>query len=262
MALSIVTWNVNSVRQRLSHLLYYIDTYSPDIICLQEIKCQDEFFPKLEIEEKGYNVAVFGQKTFNGVAILSKYPFEDVIKAPIKANTDDEQARSLEVAISYNQKTIRVLSLYCPNGNPVNTEKFPYKLSWNENLYSHAQKLLAQEEAFVLLGDYNIIPEPIDAARPEKWVGDALFKPESRSFYRRLINLGLTDALRACTQSEGQYTFWDYVSGAWQKNDGIRIDHALLSPQAADLLSNIHIDKELRAHEKPSDHVPVRVIFR
>ncbi|HRK25361.1 MAG TPA: exodeoxyribonuclease III [Beijerinckiaceae bacterium] len=254
----IATWNVNSVRQRIGLLCEWLRTRAPDVVCLQEIKCVDEAFPTAEIEALGYNVAVHGQKTFNGVAILSKRPFDEVQRG-LPGGDGDEQARYIEAVISHAAGAIRVASIYLPNGNPLGTEKFPYKLAWMERLRRHAAGLLAYEEPLVLAGDYNVIPEARDARNPEQWLGDALFQPESRAALRALANLGLTDAIRATSDDPGLYTFWDYQAGAWQRDNGIRIDHLLLSPQAADRLIAAGIDRDERAREKPSDHVPVWV---
>jgi exodeoxyribonuclease-3 len=199
-----------------------------------------------------------GQKAFNGVALLSKLPLSDVRRG-LPGDEADEQARYIEAVVSTASGVVRVASIYLPNGNPLGTPKFPYKLAWLERLRLHAQTLLAYEEPLVLAGDYNVIPEPRDVSDPENWGGDALFQPESRAAYRQLLALGLTDALRACDDAAGLYTFWDYQAGAWQRNRGIRIDHLLLSPQAADRLSGVEIHKATRSWDKPSDHVPVSV---
>jgi exodeoxyribonuclease-3 len=252
----IVTWNVNSVRLRLPHLIDLLKEHQPDAVCLQELKCLDEQFPRTEIEEAGYNVETFGQKSFNGVAILSRAPLEDVRRG-LPGDEADEQARYIEGVLHGDHGPVRIASIYLPNGNPLGTEKFPYKLAWLERLRAHARELLRLEEKLVLAGDYNVIPEPRDASDPAAWVNDALFQQESRAAFRTLLNLGLTDALRATTDAPGLYTFWDYQAGAWQRNFGIRIDHLLLSPQAADSLRGVQILKEMRARDKPSDHVPV-----
>lgn len=253
----ISTWNVNSVRQRLEHLLAYLKEAEPDVLCLQELKCTDDAFPRLEIESAGYNVAVHGQKGFNGVAILSKLPLET--RAGLPGNDEDVQSRYIEATVPYDNGVLRVASIYLPNGNPVGTEKYDYKLAWMERLTAHVRELLKLEEPLVLAGDYNVIPGPRDAYDPAAWANDALFLPQTRERFRTLLNLGLTDALRAVSDEAGLYTFWDYQAGAWQKNLGIRIDHLLLSPQAADRLQNVTIDKQMRAREKPSDHVPIRI---
>ena len=257
----IATWNVNSLRQRLGHLETWLRQAEPDVVCLQEIKCVDEAFPKAEIEAMGYNVAVHGQKTFNGVAILSKRPFDEVTRG-LPGDPEDVQARYIEAVIPTGTGIVRVASVYLPNGNPVGTEKYPYKLAWMDRLAAHARTLLALEEPLILAGDYNVIPAARDVHDPELWAGDALFLPQTRARFQVLLNLGLVDALRACTDADGLYSFWDYQAGAWQKNNGIRIDHLLLSPQAADRLASCTIDTVTRAWEKPSDHVPVRLDLR
>jgi exodeoxyribonuclease III len=254
----IATWNVNSVRQRLEHLQTWLKETAPDIVCLQEIKCTDEAFPREPIEALGYNVAVHGQKTWNGVALLSKCPFDEVAPGLI-GDDADVQARFLEALVSTKTGVLRVVSLYLPNGNPPHTEKYAYKLAWMERLTRFARERLKLEEPMVLAGDYNVIPAPEDARRPEVWVNDALFLPQTRERFRALINLGLTDALRAVSDASDLFTFWDYQAGAFQKNDGIRIDHLLLSPQAADHLVGAGVDKHVRGWEKPSDHVPTWV---
>ncbi len=256
----IATWNVNSVRQRLEHLLRYLRDVGPDVLCLQEIKCTDALFPRAEIESAGYNVATHGQKGFNGVAILSKTPME--VENRLPGDDDDEQARYIEAIVTTARQPIRVACLYLPNGNPPETEKYPYKLRWMDRLIVRAATLLALEEPLVLAGDYNVIPAAGDVFDAQAWLGDALYLPTTRQKYQTLLNLGLTDALRATTDEAGLYTFWDYQAGAWQKNKGIRIDHLLLSPQAADRLVRVVIDKERRAEDKPSDHVPVRIEIR
>ena len=253
----IATWNVNSVRLRLPHLLGWLADTAPDVVCLQELKCVDEAFPREDIEAAGYNVAVHGQKGFNGVAILSKRPFEAVAGLP--GNDEDIQSRYLEAVIPDGDKAIRVASIYLPNGNPVDSEKYPYKLAWMDRLIAHASGLLKLEEPLVLAGDYNVIPDERDVHNPAAWVDDALFKPQTREKFRTLLNLGFTDAMRAVSDAPGLYTFYDYQAGAWQRGQGLRIDHLLLSPLAADRLQSVAIDKDRRAAEKPSDHVPIRV---
>jgi exodeoxyribonuclease III len=254
----IATWNVNSIKQRLEHLLTFVKSADPDVVCLQELKCVDEAFPRAEVEDAGYSVALHGQKAYNGVAILSKRPLEDVRRG-LPGDEADEQSRYIEGVVPIPGGVVRVASIYLPNGNPLGTPKFDYKLAWLERLRLHARELLRLEEPLVLCGDYNVIPEPIDAANPAAWTGDALFRPESRAAYRRLLALGLTDAVRSCSEQPGIYTFWDYQAGAFQRNNGIRIDHLLLSPQAADRLKSAAIRKETRGWDKPSDHVPVTI---
>lgn len=252
----IATWNVNSIKIRVENTLAWLKERDPDIVCLQELKCVDEAFPREPFEAAGYNVATHGQKTYNGVAILSKLPLEDVTPR-LPGDDSDEQARYLEAVVSTPAGALRVGSIYLPNGNPLGSEKFPYKLAWMNRLIAHASGRLAFEEPLVLCGDYNVIPNPEDAKNPRDWLGDALFQPESRGKLRELEALGFTDAIRACDSSPGLYSFWDYQAGAWQRNNGIRIDHLMLSPQAADRLVTAGIDKHVRAFEKPSDHVPV-----
>jgi exodeoxyribonuclease-3 len=252
----IATWNVNSVRQRLESLQAWLKEREPDIVCLQEIKCQDDAFPREPLEAMGYNVAVHGQKAFNGVALLSKLPFDEVAPGLI-GDDGDVQARFLEALVSTKEGVVRVVSLYLPNGNPAPGEKYDYKLKWMDRLIAFSRERMKLEEPLVLAGDYNVIPTPVDARRPEAWVNDALFLPQTREKFRALTNLGLTDAIRAVSDDPGLYSFWDYQAGSWPKNDGIRIDHLLLSPQAADRLVDAGIDKHVRAWDKPSDHVPV-----
>ncbi len=257
----IASWNINGVKARIDGLVTWLRETNPDVAVLQEIKSVDDGFPSSDIEALGYNVAVHGQKGFNGVAILSKTPLDDVSRG-LPGDDTDLQSRYIEAVVAAGKSIVRVGGLYLPNGNPLGTEKFTYKLAWMARLEAHAKHLLAQEEMFVLAGDYNVIPEPLDAKRPGDWVNDALFQPESRTAYRRLVNLGLTDAIRACYPDGDVYTFWDYQAGAFQKNNGIRIDHLLLSPQAADKLVRSGVDKFTRAWEKPSDHAPVWVELR
>ena len=255
--MKIATWNVNSVRQRTEHLLRYLRDAKPDVLCLQELKCVDTAFPHMEVAAEGYNAAVHGQKGFNGVAILAKAPVE--VTRGLPGGPDDEQARYIEGVVPNGEGIVRVASIYLPNGNPPQTEKYAYKLAFMDRLIAHAKNLLALEEPLVLAGDYNVIPTSLDAADPAAWEGDALFLPDTRARFRALLNLGLIDALRATSDDAGLYTFWDYQAGAWQRNKGIRIDHLLLSPRAADRLVEVAIDKETRGEERPSDHVPVRI---
>jgi exodeoxyribonuclease-3 len=252
----IATWNVNSIRQRLDHLLTWLRDCSPDIVCLQEIKSVDEAFPREAIEALGYNVVTHGQKTFNGVALLSRLPFDET-KPRLAGDDEDVHARFLEGVVTLKRGVLRVACLYLPNGNPPDTEKYPYKLKWMSRLLEYSKERLKAEEPLVLAGDFNVIPAAADVHNPAAWVNDALFRPATRESFQSLLGLGLTDALRAVTDAPGQYTFWDYQAGAWQKNQGLRIDHLLLSPQASDRLIDVGIDSYVRAWENPSDHVPV-----
>jgi len=260
--MKIATWNINGIKARHDNLIAWLKEAEPDVACLQEIKSVDENFPREAIEALGYNLETHGQKSFNGVALLSKHPFDEVNRELPMLNDDDEpdeQARFIEGVISTQSGVIRVVSLYLPNGNPVETEKFPYKLKWMERLEAWARERLDLEEPFILAGDYNVIPMPEDCHNPKAWEGDALYRPESRTAFRRLLNLGLTEAIRHVTDADKTYTFWDYQAGAWPKNNGIRIDHLLMSPEAAKMLRHADIDKYVRDWEKPSDHVPVWV---
>jgi exodeoxyribonuclease-3 len=260
-SMKIATWNINGVKARIENLVHWLKESQPDIACLQEIKSVDEGFPRLEIEALGYHVETHGQKGFNGVAILSKQKPDEVNRG-LPGDDEDEQARFIEGVFSTGTGVIRVVSLYLPNGNPVDEDrKFGYKLRWMARLERWASERLALEEPLVLAGDYNVIPEAIDARHPEQWVNDALFVPETRQAFRRLENLGLTDAIRATTDAGDTFTFWDYQAGAWQKNNGIRIDHLMLSPEAAGKLTSALIEKHVRAWEKPSDHVPTIAVL-
>jgi exodeoxyribonuclease-3 len=254
--MKLAAWNVNSIKARLEPALAWLKQAQPDVVALQEIKCVDENFPAEPFEALGYNCAVHGQKTYNGVAILSKFPLEDVTPR-LPGGDNDDHSRYLEAVVNGKKGTLRVGCLYAPNGNPVGTEKFPYKLAWLERLHRHAAGLLRNEEPVALLGDYNVIPEDRDCWDPKVWKDDALFQPQSRAALRGIVHLGYTDAFRARNQGAGQYTFWDYQAGSWRKNYGIRIDHILLSPQAADRLLTCEIDKQVREGDKPSDHVPI-----
>jgi exodeoxyribonuclease III len=256
--MKIVTWNINGVRARQDNLQTWLKESDPDVVCLQELKSIDEGFPREAIESLGYHVETHGQKGFNGVAILSKTSPDEVIRG-LAGDDGDEQSRFIEAVFSRDGGVVRVACLYLPNGNPVDTPKFPYKLSWMERLEAWAADRLALEEPLVIAGDFNVIPEPFDCYDPKVWEGDALFRPESRAAFRRLENLGFVDAIRAVTDEAKLYTFWDYQAGAWQKNNGIRIDHLMLSPEASDLLRAASVEHHVRGWEKPSDHVPVAI---
>jgi exodeoxyribonuclease-3 len=249
---------VNSIKIRADGVVDWLRAAQPDVLCLQELKCENSSFPRTIFEDLGYNLALLGQKTYNGVAIMSKWPLSDVVSG-LPTFPDDDQSRYIEAVVGLPDRAVRVASIYLPNGNPPDTPKFDYKLRWMEALGEHARALLAYEEPLILGGDYNIIPAVADVHDPEAWRGDALFRIESRTLFRRLTGLGLKDAIRLCTDAPGLYTFWDYQAGAWQKNNGIRIDHILLSPEAAGQLKDFGIDKHVRGREKPSDHVPVWV---
>ncbi|WP_420547400.1 exodeoxyribonuclease III [Curvivirga sp.] len=260
----IATFNVNSVRARIANILEWLDEAQPDVVLLQEIKTINDDFPEFDFQAKGYHCAIHGQKSYNGVAILSKHPIEDILiglpgedgRTSDKWQEGDEnQARYIEATI----QGIRVASIYLPNGNPVDTVKYPFKLRWMDRLYAHIKdNLLPLEMPIALGGDYNICPDDRDVYDPPRWANDALCKPESRAKFRALINLGLTEAWRSLhPHAEQQYSYWDYVKGRYQKDEGLRIDHFLLSPQATDILEACEIDKTPRAKEKASDHTPV-----
>jgi exodeoxyribonuclease-3 len=251
--LKIATFNVNSIKARLPRVLEWLDDASPDIALFQELKTVDETFPRMEIEEKGYNVEVHGQKSYNGVAILAKSPIENVSRG-LPGDPADEQARYIEGTIN----GIRVASIYLPNGNPNPGEKFNYKLAWMDRLILHVSNtLLPKEIPFVLGGDYNVCPTDDDVYDPVAFADDALCRPETRARFRTLINLGLTEAWRSLHREVGAYSYWDYQAGRWQRDEGVRIDHFLLSPQAADRLNKCEIDSGPRGKEKASDHTPV-----
>jgi exodeoxyribonuclease-3 len=255
--MKLATFNINGIKARAEALPSWLAQAQPDVVCLQEIKSVDEGFPRAEYETLGYQVETHGQKGFNGVAILSKLPLSD-IRRGLPGDDTDDQSRWIEAVVG-GPLPLRVCGLYLPNGNPAPGPKYDYKLQWMARMEARVRDLLASEEPFAALGDYNVIPQAIDAAKPEAWVTDALFLPESRAALQRMLNLGLTDAIRTRQPGPAVYTFWDYQAGAWERNNGIRIDHVLLSPQAADRLEEVGIDKAVRGGDKPSDHVPVWV---
>jgi exodeoxyribonuclease III len=252
--MKIATFNINGIKARIEALPRWLAEASPDVVCLQEIKSQDDGFPAAMFRDMGYLVETHGQKGFNGVALLSRLPMADVVRG-LPGDDADVQARWIEATV----KGVRICGLYLPNGNPAPGPKYDYKLAWMARMQERVQALLAGEMPLVFAGDYNVIPEAMDAAKPANWVTDALYLPETRAAYRRMVNLGLTDAFRVREPGAGQYSFWDYQAGAWERNNGIRIDHLLLSPQAADMLIEARIDKAVRGGDKPSDHVPVWV---
>lgn len=253
--MKIATFNINGIKARAEALVAWLREADPDVVALQEIKSTDEAFPHEIFDGLGYTIETFGQKSFNGVALLSRIGLEDVRRG-LPGDDSDDQARWIEATV-VGKRAVRLCGLYLPNGNPAPGPKYDYKLAWMERMRLRAAELLRSEEPVVMLGDYNIIPQDEDAAKPESWREDALALPQSRAAYRRILNLGYTDAVRARMTDPGIYSFWDYQAGAWPRNNGIRIDHLLLSPQAADLLSDVGIDKEIRGRDKPSDHVPV-----
>lgn len=255
--MKIATWNVNSAKARLPLITDWLRAASPDVAVLQEIKCETAAFPGAAFEELGYHVTAVGQKAYNGVAFLSKTPHSDVMTR-LPGEPEDEQARYVEATVG----DLRIAGLYLPNGNPAPGDKYEYKLRWMDRLHTHVQGLLTQEIPFVLGGDYNVIPEARDVFSPAAFAKDALFLPQTRAKFRALINLGLTEAYRALHDDDHAYSFWDYQAGCWPRDLGLRIDHFLLSPQAADRLVECTIDRRPRGAEKASDHTPVVLELR
>ena len=249
--MKIITWNVNSIGARLQHLLQYLKETAPDIALLQETKTINDNFPRMEIEDLGYNIAIHGQKSYNGVAILSKYPIEDIATV-LPGDENDVEARYIEAVI----KDFRVASVYVPNGMEVGHDKFKYKLKFFERLREHAAQLLQYNEKLVMGGDYNVAPAPLDIHDPSI-DGAVCYNPAERSHFRAIENLGMTDAFRAANPNTRSFSWWDYRAGAFQHNHGMRIDHLLLSPEAADRLVASEIDDSPRKLERPSDHTPV-----
>ena len=253
----IASWNVNSAKARQDHILDYLKAGSADVLLIQETKTQDVNFPVDLYQDAGWNVVFHGQKSYNGVAIAARQPLTDVMSG-LPGDAEDEQARYMEATID----GVRVATIYLPNGNPAPGPKFDYKLAWMERLNRRAEQLLRDEIPVVLAGDFNVIPQDIDCYDPPGWEGDALTRAESRAAFNRLSLLGYTDALRACHPGQVLYSYWDYQAGAWQKDNGVRIDHLMLSPEAADRLVAAEVDKGPRGLEKPSDHTPVWVDLR
>jgi exodeoxyribonuclease-3 len=250
----IATFNINGTAARLPRLLEWLAASQPDVAGLQEIKCVDETFPRAAIEALGYGVETHGQKGFNGVALLSRLPMQDVMRG-LPGDLTDEQSRYIEATIA----GVRIGCLYLPNGNPQPGPKFDYKLAWMDRLIAHAQTLLETEQPVILLGDYNVCPQDVDCFDVRAMAQDALLQPESRARFQTLLHLGYWDAIRALQPAGRAYTYWDYQAGAWPKDHGLRIDHLLLSPQAADRLEDAGIERAVRAKEKASDHTPVWV---
>lgn len=256
--LKIATWNVNSIRQRLPIVTEWLKKTNADIVLFQEIKCEEEAFPKMEIEDLGYNLAISGQKTFNGVAILSKFPIDDVIKK-LPGDEADEQARYIEAVISLPKKALRVASVYVPNGQEPGSDKFQYKLKFLERLREHFLEILKYNEVQLIGGDYNVAPEKIDVFDPKSLEGTTCFHKDERKRFNALLGTGFYETFRALNKDKQQFSWWDYRGNSWQYNKGMRIDHILASPEAMDLLTNSYIDDSVRAMEKASDHAPVVV---
>ncbi len=253
--ISVATWNVNSIKARLPNVVEWLRNAKPDVVLLQELKCLEEAFPKMEIEDCGYNVAAHGQKTYNGVAILSKYPIEDVTRnIPEFA---DDAARYIEGVISVGGGAIRVASVYVPNGQEPNSEKFQYKMNFFEKLHGHLNTLRNYDEKILIGGDYNCAPEDIDVYDPKGLRGTTCFHPDEQAHMRKIFNLGYTDVYRKLHPHKHEFSWWDYRAGAFNYNKGMRIDHILANPKAADSVVDCHIDAEPRGKEKASDHTPV-----
>ncbi len=253
----IASFNVNGLKARAPIVMEWLREAAPDVALLQETKSTDEALPREIFEDAGYNLEAHGQKGFNGVAIASKLPLEDVSRG-LPGAPDDDQARWIEATV-VGTRAVRICCLYLPNGNPAPGPRYDYKLAWMGRLRERAEALLAAEEVALLAGDWNVIPQAEDVARPQVMREDALFLPETRAAFRRILHAGWTDALRARVQGPGHYTFWDYQAGAYDRDHGLRIDHALLSPRCADLLAGAWIERDLRARPRPSDHTPLWV---
>ncbi|KGF82843.1 exodeoxyribonuclease III [Massilia sp. JS1662] len=251
----IATFNVNGINTRLPALLQWLEETQPDVACLQELKAPQEKFPEMEIRAAGYCSIWHGQKSWNGVAILARGTEPQELQRGLPGDPDDEQSRYIEAAVN----GILVVCLYLPNGNPAPGPKFDYKLRWFERLRLRAQELIATGAPVVIAGDYNVMPTELDVYKPERWLDDALFRPETRAAYQRLLDQGWTDALRATHPGEVIYTFWDYFRDAYGRNAGLRIDHLLLSPALAPKLKAAGVDRDVRGREKPSDHAPTWV---
>jgi len=254
--LKLATFNINGIKARLPRLIEWLEDSNPDVVCLQEIKSIDDNFPRLEIESLGYQVETHGQKSFNGVAILSKRPVSNLMRG-LPGDPSDEQARFIAAEID----GVFIGGLYLPNGNPAPGPKYDYKLSWMERFTAFAAEKLAEERPVIFTGDYNVIPQAEDAYDANDWLDDALYRPDTRKAFRKFENLGFTDAIRTVQPTGQAFTFWDYQRGAWQKDHGIRIDHIMMSPLAADLLLDSGIDRKARGKEKSSDHTPVWATF-
>lgn len=255
-SLSIATFNVNSIGARLPNVLAWLDGVKPDIALFQELKCVDEAFPTMEMAERGYQIATHGQKTYNGVAILSKYPLS-AIERGLPGDDSDEQARYIEGIVTTPDGSVRVASAYVPNGQDPVSDKFGYKLGFYERLYAHWQNRIGRHEPAVLGGDFNCAPEPIDVYDPKRSDGAVCYHPEERKRLRALFHLGLYDAFRIKNPGVQQFSWWDYRGAAYANNVGLRIDHLLCSARAADALTGCIIDEVPRQQEKPSDHAPV-----
>jgi exodeoxyribonuclease-3 len=255
--MKIASWNVNSVRARITNVLDYLKKDKPDILFLQEIKTENVNFPSDDFEKEGYESFVFGQKSYNGVAFLSKLKIENVNINFIK--DDLKQSRIITGDIKVNKKKIKLINIYVPNGNPVNTEKYEYKKRWLEKFLNSVKKNLLTDKNIIISGDFNIIPDEIDVYDHNKFLDDALYKIEIRKYFRELINFGFKDVFRQLKKNKQEYTFWDYMAGSWSKNYGMRIDHFLVSNNLLDSIKSININQKPRGKIKPSDHTPIEL---
>ena len=257
--MKIITWNVNSIRARIDNIKKYLKSSSPDIALFQEIKTEEQNYPFDELKKLGYISYVNGQKSYNGVSILSKIKLQDINK--ILPGDKIKQSRLISAKIKIGNYEVEIINIYIPNGNPVDTEKYTYKLNWVDLFINEIKKKLEKKKQLIIAGDFNIIPDEKDVYDPTKYANDALFRLEIRKKYRTLINLGLHDAFRVFNKKEGYYTFWDYQKGSWQKNNGLRIDHMLASNTLIEFVRKIEINKKIRGQLKPSDHVPLECTF-
>ena len=255
--MKIISWNVNSVRARITNILEYIKDTLPDILFLQEIKTQEESFPYEDFKNVGYESHVFGQKSYNGVAIISKVKIENLKKDFIK--DDLNQARIISGEIRLKKKKINLINIYVPNGNPINTDKYEYKKNWLKKFITRIKKELGKNSNILIAGDFNIIPEEIDVYDFKRYENDALGKLEIRKKFREILNLGFKDIYRQKNKDKQEYTFWDYFAGSWQKNYGMRIDHFVLSNNLLENVTSININKKPRSKTKPSDHTPIEL---
>ena len=253
----ISSWNVNSVRARIINILDYLKISKPDILILQEIKTEEKNFPFNDFKNLGYESHVSGQKSYNGVAIICKVSIKKINIQFFK--DENKQSRIIVGDIKNKSKTIKLINIYVPNGNPINTEKYVYKKNWIDSFTKQVKKTLLEDKNIIIGGDFNIIPETIDVYDYKKYENDALFKLEIRKKFRELINLGFHDAYRYFNKEKKEYTFWDYMAGSWQKNHGMRIDHFLVSNNLLDNIKNVIIDKRPRSKLKPSDHTPIEL---
>jgi len=253
----ISSWNVNSVRARIENIKSYLLKYKPDILMMQEIKTEDLNFPYDDFSSMDYESHVFGQKSYNGVAIISKGKLKNIRKDLIKDKL--KQSRIISAEMEYKKKNIQLINIYTPNGNPVDTEKYDYKKKWLNDLIKQLKNLSKKNQNIILAGDFNIIPSAEDVYNPKSFEDDALFRLEIRKKLREIINLGFNDVYRHFNETKEGYTFWDYMRGAWQKNNGMRIDHFLVSNSLIDKIKSININKDPRGREKPSDHTPIEI---